>query len=78
MKALSVQGGGAELESTSGSVGLSRKEGPSCNGLSSESCVLDGREGITSSMDIVSSSSASQSETMTDERGEVSGGGVER
>ena len=39
---------------------------------------LDGRDGLTSSMDIVSSSSASQSETTIDERGEVSGGGVER
>ena len=31
-----------------------------------------------SSMDMVSSSSASQSEMTTEERGEVSGGGVER
>ena len=40
--------------------------------------ILGGREDLTSSMDMVSSSSASQSETTTDERGEVSGGGVER
>lgn len=40
--------------------------------------MLDGRDGLTSSIDMVSSSSASQSETTSEERGEVSGGGVER
>ena len=39
---------------------------------------LLGRAGLTSSIDIVSSSSASQSETTIEERGDVSGGGVER
>lgn len=39
---------------------------------------LGGRDDLMSSIDIVSSSSASQSEMTTDERGDVSGGGVER
>lgn len=39
---------------------------------------LGGRDDLMSSMDMVSSSSASQSEMTVEERGEVSGGGVER
>ena len=39
---------------------------------------LGGREDLRSSIDMVSSSSASQSEMTIEERGEVSGGGVER
>ena len=46
--------------------------------VSSVLITLGGRETLTSSMDMLSSSSASQSETTIDERGEVSGGGVER
>lgn len=39
---------------------------------------LGGREVLVSSIDMVSSSSASQSEIRMEERGDVSGGGVER
>ena len=77
MKALSVHGGGAELERTSGRVGLGGYDGVSCCMHSSARTTLEGREDLTSSID-VASSSASQSETTMDERGEVSGGGVER
>ena len=78
MNALSVHGGGAEFERTSGSVGLSGYDGVPSRVLSSARTRLGGLELFTSSIDIDSSSSASQSETTTDERGEVSGGGVER
>ena len=39
---------------------------------------LGGRDVLLSSIDMVSSSSASQSEMTAEERGEVSGGGVEK
>ena len=79
MNALNVHGGGAELESTSGRLGLCGAYNPSvASSLSSSIATLLSLVGVTSSIEVVSSSSASQSETMADDRGEVSGEGVER
>ena len=78
MKALSVHGGGAEFERTSGKVGLSGRYGPCACGVSSVIATLSGGEGLKSSIDIVSSSSASQSETIVVDRDQGSGDGVLR
>ena len=78
MKALSVHGGGAEFANTSGSVGLDGAYGPVDCWSTCEPVGLGGRECVKSSVDIVSSSSASQSDVAAKERGEFSGGGVAR
>lgn len=66
MKALSVHGGGAELESTSCKVGLRGQYGP--EGMAT----LSGLDGKNSAEDMKPSSSASQSDRTEEQRGEVS------
>lgn len=78
MKALSVHGCGAKFASTSGRVGLEGAYGPVDCWSACEPAALRGRDGVNSSVDIVSSSSASQSDAAAKERGELSGGGVAR
>lgn len=67
VKALSVHGGGAEFDRTSCNVGRA---------TGCEDAMLNGLDDRTPSMDMTSSSSASQPDD--GERGMVSGGGVDR
>ena len=78
VKALRVQGGGAEFERTSGKVGRCGWYVECVCIVSSSTVTLSGGEGLTSSIDIVSSSSASQSDIVRDDLDEDSGDGVRR